>query len=432
MLKVAPDFDIKNRRQIAKIEGRNLKDSRRRQIEASIRNISPDSIYYVGGTTFYVASQSRPGYHYLIDLAQSACNCDDFPRIRFCKHIAAINVHFPQFCSKGNRPSEIPERVHVPDLSERMRVPDMPEHVCVPDMPEHEHTPRSEEESAEIVIKDISALCQQLSAVSDRSTLDLKTLKAIKYSLKTAIASTNRPRALPERDVFNPNWKTWAETAERMGNGKAPKRKHSPVGGGNMSTEHIGPVKGKRSRKYIDPYAGGERSGKCAKPDAVSVAANTLARTAVPAPAVHTPAMVAPARASPSAAHFFTFTNPSGAVPLAYLPSSGAPGLAFVPHAAAVLAPARASPSAAVAGSAAHSFALVNPSGVVPHAYPSSSGAPGLAFAPFSAASLGRAFAPPSSVGTGSRHARTSTQTPFWAQVMPGNALARVHLPPGA
>jgi len=134
----------------------------------SIRNISPDSIYYVGSTTFYVASQSCLGYHYLIDLAQSACNCDDFPRIWFCKHIAAINVHFPQFCSKGNCPSKILECVCVPNLSEHMCIPNMPEHMHVPDMPECEHTPRSEEESVEIVIKDISTLCQQLSAVSDQ------------------------------------------------------------------------------------------------------------------------------------------------------------------------------------------------------------------------------------------------------------------------
>jgi len=202
----------------------------------------------------------------------------------------------------------------IPDLSKRVCVPDMPEHMRVPDMPEHEHTPRSEEESAEIIIKGISALCQQLSAVSDRSTLDLKTLKAIKYSLKTAIALANGPQALPERDVFNPNRKTWAETAKRMGNGKALKRKHSPVSGGNMSTEHISPVKGKRSRKYIDPYARGERSGKCAKPDAVSVAANILARATVPALAAHTPAMVAPVHAS-ACLPFLHFHEPVGGSP---------------------------------------------------------------------------------------------------------------------
>jgi len=139
------------------------------------------------GTTFYVASQSLLGHYYLIDMTQSACDCKDFPRIWYCKHITAIDVHFPQLCPKGNSSSKIPERVHVPD------------------MPEHKHTPRSEEESAEIVLKDISTLCQQLSTVSDHSTLDLQALKVIKRSLKTVIALANGSQALPKKDVFNAN-----------------------------------------------------------------------------------------------------------------------------------------------------------------------------------------------------------------------------------
>ena len=368
VLKVVPDFDFKHRQQLTNMKGLNLNDSHHRRVEASARNISPDSIHYVDGTTFYVASQSLLGHYYLIDMTQSACDCKDFPRIRYCKHIAAIDMHFPQLCPKGNSSSKIPERMYVPD------------------MPERKHTPRSEEESTEIILKDISALCQQLSAVSNHSTLDLQALKVIKRSLKMAIALANGSQALPEKDVFNANQKTWAETAEHMGQPrKASKCTHGPVSG-NTATEHIGHAKGKRSRKYTDPYAGGKRSGKCAKPDVVSAAANTVAHTAVPAPALHVPA---------------------------------------------VLAPAHASPSAAAAGSAAHSFTFANPSGVVLLAYPPSSSRPGLAFAPFSAALLRSAFAPPSAAGTGFGYAGTSAQTTFRADIMPRNARARMHLPPG-
>jgi len=55
---------------------------------------------------------------------------------------------------------------------------------------------------------EINALCQQLSAVSNRLTPDLQALKSVKFSLKAAIASENRARALPEKDDFNPNQKT--------------------------------------------------------------------------------------------------------------------------------------------------------------------------------------------------------------------------------
>ena len=165
----------------------------------------------------------------------------------------------------------------------------------------------------------------------------------IKCSLKTAIALANGSWALPEKDVFNANQKTWAETAECMGQPrKALKHTHGPVSG-NMATECISHAKGKCSCKYTDPYAGGERSGKHTKPDAVSAAANTVACAAMPAPALHVPAVLAPACVSPSTAaagsavHSFTFANPSGAVLLAYLPSSSGPGLAFAPFSAASL-----------------------------------------------------------------------------------------------
>jgi len=116
-------------------------------------------------------------------------------------------------------------------------------------------------------------LCQQLSTLSDRSTTDLKALKHIKYSLRAVIALANGSQPLPEKDIFNPNQKTWAKMAQRMGARKPPKRKHSPADENN--TEWcISPVKGKCTHKYTDPYAGGKRSGKRAKPDAVFSAAN--------------------------------------------------------------------------------------------------------------------------------------------------------------
>ena len=97
----------------------------------------------------------------------------------------------------------------------------------------------------------------------------------------------------------------------------------------------------------------------------------------------------------------------------------------------AVLAPARASPSAAAPGSAARSFARANPSAAVPVAHPPSSAVLGLAFPRLSPASLGSAFAPSSAAGLGLIYARTSPVDTFRAEIMPGNTLARSHLPPG-
>jgi len=201
-----PEIKTRHGQQLVNLEGPDLLAWRRRQILASAKKIPQDSIRQISNTQFFVASESRPGNYYPIDLNRSACGCTDFPRIRYCKHIAAINVHFPQLFPMVDSTSEIPE------------------HVCVPDLPKR--TSRSEEESAEILLKEINALCQQLNA-SNRSTLDLKALKGVKYSLSAAITLANGSWALPEKDVFHHNRNTWAETAGRMGAGKAPKRKPS-------------------------------------------------------------------------------------------------------------------------------------------------------------------------------------------------------------
>ena len=88
-----------------------------------------------------------------------------------------------------------------------------------------------------------------------------------------------------------------------------------------------------------------------------------------------------------------------------------------------MLSPAHALPSTAAVGSAAHSFALAYLSGVFPHAYLPSSSTPGLTFMPFSATLPGHAFVHPSVTSTGFGNIGKTTQTSFWAEFMPGNAL---------
>ena len=168
----------------------------------------------------------------------------------------------------------------------------------------------------------------------------ISALKSIKFSLKAVIASANGSQALPEKDTFNPNQKTWAKTAKCMGVRKGPKRKygsHGPTNGSINTEKCIGTVKGKCTYKYSDPYAAGKRLGKYAKPDVISAAANECARTAMPPPPPLclppvTPAHVSPsAAASSSATHYFPCTSQIMADPLGYLLSSMAPGLMFSP-----------------------------------------------------------------------------------------------------
>jgi len=101
------------------IEGPDLEAARHHQILVCAKNMPPDSICQFSGTEFCVASESWPGHYHPIDLNQPTCNCDNFPRIWYCKHIAAIHVHFPQLFPKGSNPSEILECVRASDPPQR-------------------------------------------------------------------------------------------------------------------------------------------------------------------------------------------------------------------------------------------------------------------------------------------------------------------------
>ena len=97
----------------------------------------------------------------------------------------------------------------------------------------------------------------------------------------------------------------------------------------------------------------------------------------------------------------------------------------------AVLAPSHTSPSSAAAGSTACPFSHTNPSVVVPVAHSTSSTLPGPAFSRLSAALHAHAFARLSTAALGFTSVRSSPKITFQAKIMPGNALACVHLSPG-
>jgi len=217
--KFVPDFQIRHEQQTVGLEGWGLEDKHQQQILVSARNIPLDSIHQVNDTELSVASKSYPGHCYLVDLSNSTCDCDcdDFLRIRFCKHIAAVNVYFPELFPE-------PERSSSPEIPECARIQDPPPSAPGSDANE-EHV---------VLLKDITTLCQQLMAVSDEATPNVQTLESVKFSLNAAIALANGTQAFPEKENFNPNQKTWAETAKHMGAQKAPRRKPGPVGGNTM------------------------------------------------------------------------------------------------------------------------------------------------------------------------------------------------------
>lgn len=206
-----------------------------------------------------------------------------------------------------------------------------------------------------------------------------------KSKLEKVIDLANRSRALPKKDP-NRNQKSWPITIQKMGAGgsKTPEEKPSSASAGEstltLTEQCIGAIKGKCRRKDPDLYAAGKRLGKCARPNALSAAANERAHAAAPPPLSTT-----------------------------------------------VDFPACAPPSAASAGPTEGYFSRANRSVVVPLAYPPSNGVLGLTFSHFPTASPGNAFAPSFSATAGSAYALSNAEMYFRGQITSGNAHAHMH-----
>jgi len=287
---LVPYYEARHERQSVGVEGADLVARRRREILASAGSISRDSIQQFDDTQFHVASASRSGDFYAIDLARQRCNCKDFHRIEFCKHLAAVQAHFPHLCSEGN--------TEVMVLAQEPREDLNPEH----SRPAHDLGTLPQE---------VLILSQKLAGTpitqSDHSPAVVEAYRTLKHSLTATVASREGTSALPNKKKILPNQKTWKETAQQMGirHGRARKQ---PLPADlaeerGINERCIGPARGKK-RKNEDPYSGGDRGGKRAQPDALSPEANDQARASqsgMAAPALPTfprsPAQITPAHA---------------------------------------------------------------------------------------------------------------------------------------
>jgi hypothetical protein len=164
-------FQNVHTRQTVGLDGPDLAGKRRREILASAGKISRDSIQQLEPTRFHVASQSRPGAYYVIDLDLVNCNCKNFPFAQFCKHIAAIYVHFPELTP------EVPSTI---SPSVDREVPEALQRVITP------------QESLHSLTQEIALLSHKLSDHSDQSTspVVLQAVCLARYSLEMVLASS--------------------------------------------------------------------------------------------------------------------------------------------------------------------------------------------------------------------------------------------------
>jgi len=242
-------YENKYSRQIVSLDGKDLMAECQQELLERVAEIPSESIQKFDDTQFHVASKSRPGLYHTVDLHRSTCQCEDFPRIRFCRHIAAVLCHFPELSPQEHNtissPGSSPEGTESGDCPQRV----------------HAHRP---EQTIQILTQDISMLSQTLAATqaaqstqsqsaestAAQSNAVIEAARLAKYSLTAAIAATQGKNALPNLDVIARNHKSWTETAKQMGVTKS-KCLH-PAEDSGLIARCIGIVKGKRRRIHND------------------------------------------------------------------------------------------------------------------------------------------------------------------------------------
>jgi hypothetical protein len=217
------------------------------------------------------SSNTNQSYH--VDLNSIACNCKDFPRICLCKHIAAV-AHFfdgvdlrprPPDNASASKSAMLNSSVQqdssasstndgataslISAANNMIRVTQR----LISNMPHDPHIAKS-------ITKSLNSMLSQIDAL-----------------MHLATAAGDGP-PLPEKEKISPNQLSWPETAVRMGIQCSKKHQGSKVDSA-LTAEHIGKPNCKCAADN-DPYRAEEQSGKRAKPDAHSAAANTQVRTA--------------------------------------------------------------------------------------------------------------------------------------------------------
>lgn len=231
----------KHYRQDLGFDGLNVEMKQRAKIELDAKTIPPDDITEFElddePGQFAVQSQSNPDYTYHVDIISYTCDCPVFPLVSYCKHLAAVSLHY--YDEPENQPLE--------NLWTRAGTPPNIKPSCVP-IPEAPSTQTAEQREELAILALIPEKLQRLAVRTQLAPPQqlTPTLRQLDGLLDRFMAEYAQPQVLPMPKKIAPNPHSWLETKAVMGVDK----------------------KGKRKRTHTDAYSGGEKSGKKAKGDA--------------------------------------------------------------------------------------------------------------------------------------------------------------------
>jgi hypothetical protein len=223
-------------------EGPDLKVKKHLDIKSCLRSItllhisqaSPEE----GNQIFFVQSQSTVGVCYWVGLDTYNCESMSFPVIYFCKHICAVQNHFPEECKPVPRSMLA---IHCADS-------------LAADPRETDSDSNGDDESNE----DERILPSPMTMINKLSKLAIR-------------LQARPPTALPDylQDFYKHLNCVVDDSSTLINQSSCGKKKVAPNQHSCTETAAMMNVRVKSKRKaHTDPYAGGEQPGKKAKPDA--------------------------------------------------------------------------------------------------------------------------------------------------------------------
>jgi hypothetical protein len=264
-----PTYQDRHKRQMLGMQGPNLAKKHQKEILAPAPETPLERIKEIDQSRFEVQSTSSENI-YKVNLLTYTCTCSNFPRIQLCKHVT-VTVHFFGGGVVG------PWAPVNESTSERE--PDVPKSPA-----QHDGSVGNTKTQASVIsaANDIVRTAQEILVMALVDPEMAKSLQMTRSQLNAVLLSVkDNGSRLPEKEQIALNQLFWPPTAARMGVKRGEKRRHGKVDSA-LTAEHIGVPKCKHTNN--DPYGAGEQSGKCAKPDAVSTAANSRVRAAAECP----------------------------------------------------------------------------------------------------------------------------------------------------
>ncbi|KAG8922354.1 hypothetical protein FRC02_011910 [Tulasnella sp. 418] len=278
---VIPYYAQKQWRQLHGFEGEDLEVKMRQKILKKAESIGKDTITELGNSSYSVQAQSDSSSTYNIDMDAFTCDCPSYPAIKFCQHIAAIQNHF-------SAENELIDLTSSSDDQGRLGLGDLKVTVNISNsQPVKNNTPKTPVDDTSTDPQDSLIASMWNHSVSKFHTLAGR-LGASATSITHNDATVSALRLL--NSVLDDLLKSTSE--KPMGSVlPLPRRCIPPNISSKTETRRVLPIPqaSKASRKVnTEPYCGGEKPGKLAKPDA-KAGEKTVLSQPLPEPQAMTP-----------------------------------------------------------------------------------------------------------------------------------------------